>query len=1122
MATKRGTSGPDTLTSSDQSYSSTLKGLGGNDTLIGKSQKDVLLGGPGNDRLYTGISGWDDLNGEAGSDHYFIQRESGAVNSYPRQIYIQDTGTATSDIDILDLTGLTSDLSRVTFEPIQLHSSYPSATLLVKFWRKEQSFSTAQWAVDTQIWIKNQLSPGVGFQSIEKIRYRGQTWDITDIKHAPVINSIIRYKATEHDDVLRGIAGKENIIAGLGGNDRIHGGTQTDWLYGDGGKDVLFSGTGHRTYLGGSVDRSGDPNGSDRYVVEATVSEQTSIFFTVEDLSESTTETDTLDITALSNDFSNIYFNLSTGIDDTLAIRARDSQGRWRASVEVPSQFKEPISGIGIERLKYGDNVWNIGDFADPLSLHATVIYGASNGNDVLRGKKGREETIAGLGGNDRIYGRSHNRVLVGGSGNDKLYTGTAVSNCDLHGGDYSYDTHAIPSEKNGNDLYVLRGRGRYGLQINIFDLATDSTETDTLDLSKVLPSLHHLRFRTGKLSKNDLTIEFSDESYAIYAKSTVTLYDQLDNLPNGKGIERIRFGSKLLEIGDFKPADVPYMSSVLIHGVGDGSDSVEGSHSTGNEIFGLGGDDRIMGKAFDDILVGGEGNDRLFSGTGGTDHLFGGGNGERGVEKNGSDTFYIQRDKASEYRGNKAPVTVTDFATSTTETDILNLTGFAASHYNLQFNLTGENTLRIDALDERGKNRGKIIVQKQFKDPETGMGLEKILYGQRSVVLKDYADPMEFGSVLVHGVTRDADVIYGSRKHLNVIHALEGDDLIYGGQHDDTLYGGDGNDTLSGQQGGDRLAGGKGNDTYYADKNDLIEEKAGQGNDKVISTTSHKLAFHVETLILQSSDETLKGIGNPGDNIIKGSAGRDKLFGRGGNDTISGGAGNDSLMGGPGRDELAGGQGNDTYILSDHMDTISESSGAGIDTIVSSLAKTKLAENVENANLTGLLRSVATGNRLDNMISGNTSDNILKGLSGKDLLFGNKGNDELSGGNGNDVLLGGTGKDTLTGGAGADAFSFSHPLEEADVIVDFDRSEGDSIVLNKETFGNFPEGKLSSQYFAAGKLGNAQTGDQYFVFNTASKTLFYDPDANGNAPRIKLATFSNNTSLTNEDIYIV
>ncbi len=89
---------------------------------------------------------------------------------------------------------------------------------------------------------------------------------------------------------------------------------------------------------------------------------------------------------------------------------------------------------------------------------------------------------------------------------------------------------------------------------------------------------------------------------------------------------------------------------------------------------------------------------------------------------------------------------------------------------------------------------------------------------------------------------------------------------------------------------------------------------------------------------------------GTPGDDILRGTAGRDNIEGKGGDDELRGRAGNDDLDGDRGNDKLYGGTGSDD----------------------------------------------------------------LDGEAGNDSLFGGAERDRLDGGAGNDRLNGGAGRDTF------------------------------------------------------------------------------------------------------------
>jgi hypothetical protein len=170
----------------------------------------------------------------------------------------------------------------------------------------------------------------------------------------------------------------------------------------------------------------------------------------------------------------------------------------------------------------------------------------------------------------------------------------------------------------------------------------------------------------------------------------------------------------------------------------------------------------------------------------------------------------------------------------------------------------------------------------------------------------------------------------------------------------------------------------------------DTITELSGEGTDTVYNTVDYTLAANLENLVLQGT--AINGTGNELNNSITGNAS---------NNILSGGAGNDTLNGSTGADSLIGGTGNDFYYIDNALDTITELSGEGTDTVYSTLNYT-LAANLENLVLQGTAIN-GTGNELNNSITGNASNNILSGGDGNDTLNGDAGNDTLIGGNGND-----------------------------------------------------------------------------------------------------------------------
>jgi Ca2+-binding RTX toxin-like protein len=173
---------------------------------------------------------------------------------------------------------------------------------------------------------------------------------------------------------------------------------------------------------------------------------------------------------------------------------------------------------------------------------------------------------------------------------------------------------------------------------------------------------------------------------------------------------------------------------------------------------------------------------------------------------------------------------------------------------------------------------------------------------------------------------------------------------------------------------------------------------------------------------------------------LIDGRGGNDTLDGKGGNDRVLGGAGDDGILGGNGRDELRGGVGDD-----DIADT-----------------------------------------------------------NGRNRVLGEAGDDDITasgfvdGGAGNDTIQTLFRESTIIGGSGADTFSIAilfgtaptPDADNADLITDFDRREGDRIDVS---FATIDTGLDAVTFVGTGPLtGDAQArfevrgGDTFVLVNNA------------------------------------
>ena len=284
-----------------------------------------------------------------------------------------------------------------------------------------------------------------------------------------------------------------------------------------------------------------------------------------------------------------------------------------------------------------------------------------------------------------------------------------------------------------------------------------------------------------------------------------------------------------------------------------------------------------------------------------------------------------------------------------------------------------------------------------------------------------------------------------------------DGNDTINSGGGNDFVLGGAGNDSISGIAGEDTIEGGIGADTL----------NGGAGTADVLSYASSSAAVNInlETPSATGGDAT-------GDVIsffenILGSAFDDTLTGDGSANTIFGGAGNDTIDGGGASDCLNGDAGDDSIL-----------GGLGADTLL--------------------------------------------GGTGNDTLDGGVGNDSILGGDGNDFIIGGDGTDTLTGGLGNDIFAYDLVANRVDTITDF-TTAADKLYFKSSAFGGITPGGLPSANFQTGTSNSATTpsGTPTFVFNTTTKTLWYDSDGAGGLGSNQMANLPGVTSLSFTDITI-
>jgi Ca2+-binding RTX toxin-like protein len=230
----------------------TLRGMGGNDTLIGGHGDDSLDGGDGGDYL-DGNVGDDTLVGGAGTDTV-------------------DGGPGNNTILSAEIT------------PSALNIRIASRVLIADASWGRDRITIERTGSDDVIVRVNNTSRTFDMDDFDGVLLRGNAgWDDLRILQPIVAGSLVRkvtleggagddsLQGSSGDDVLRGGDGNDLLRSGFGGNNALSGGGGNDTLYDEGGLTFLDGGDGN-DYLNSEDNAPGDTvlggNGNDKADVD--------------------------------------------------------------------------------------------------------------------------------------------------------------------------------------------------------------------------------------------------------------------------------------------------------------------------------------------------------------------------------------------------------------------------------------------------------------------------------------------------------------------------------------------------------------------------------------------------------------------------------------------------------------------------------------------------------------------------------------------------------------------------------------------------------------------------------------------------------------------------------------
>lgn len=372
-------------------------------------------------------------------------------------------------------------------------------------------------------------------------------------------------------------------------------------------------------------------------------------------------------------------------------------------------------------------------------------------------------------------------------------------------------------------------------------------------------------------------------------------------------------------------------------------------------------------------------------------------------------------------------------------------------------------------------------------------------------------------------------------------------------------ITGGAGNDTLADGGGASTLIGGGGVDTFNVSNAATVVNEAAGGQATVYVSAGHW------TATAGSAIQRVVATGVGAINLAGSSDHAMTLVANNGIDTLS-----DNGM----ADTLVGGTGMDTFVVTNAGTVVQVESGAGLDTVKTTLNNYVLPANVQNLIFTGTGNFHGVGNATTGSITGGVGNDTLESGSGKEVLnggggmdtfivnnaqdtviaaagshsveftsvsgikaaanvvaltytgsgaftgyanstgtflTGGHGNDLLDGGAGNDTLDGGGGNDTLMAGAGADQFRFDAPGTGVDRVVGF-KAGVDHIALSEAGFGLT---SLSDVTFDIGASPKAVAdGHAQILYNSATGALYFDASG-GDGHMVQFASLDGHPTLT-------
>ncbi|MEH2462534.1 beta strand repeat-containing protein [Nostoc sp.] len=793
MANIIGTNANDTLqgTNSDD----TINGKAGNDTITANRGNDTLTGGGGKDTfiydLYDSIGSIDTIT-DFGGVGKGTNPKVGVIAEVDTIKFLDSELTAKN----LLLTQNGNNLE-ITFEGLK----DLSFTVILQNFALENlenlSTSTGATVNSGNILFYGQSSITDNFDVFNSNSTQSTIFNLNTVTF---LNDL--------DNNVNGFDNSDDVINGQGGDDKIDGLSGNDLLRGGAGNNTLNGGTGddklNVDYSLGNNLLNGD-DGNDSLTASGYNYDGGQGVYPA-------SGNNTLnggagdDILSALGSFGNNFLSGDEGNDSLDASYLSINSGY---SFFGSSGNNTLNGGAGDDTLRtqspLGNNLLSGDDGNDYLSssgvdYYRSFFFFSSSGNNTLNGGVGDDTLLAeystgnnllsGGNGNDYLStsgyligyfngeifdASSGNNTLNGGAGNDTLRAEYSTGNNLLSGGD-------------GNDSFYVNAKSSDTAPSNLVTQTVDGGKGDDLlrvDYSNATGGITTTFNATTNIGS--ITAGISRVSYKNIERLNIlgTAYD--DNILGSNGDDTLSGGvSGKDTIDGGKGEDllsVDYTNATGGITTTFNATTNIGSITAGTNLVRYKNIEQlnISGTAYDDNIIGNNGNDTLSTGSGGKDTIDGG---------KGDDVLYV------DYSGATGGITTTFNATT-------NIGSITAGTYRVSYK-------NIEGLNITGTGYADNIVGSNGNDTISGG-----------------SNYNSSGDTIIGGAGDD-------RLNIDGNNYLSGNNLLDGGDGNDTLtasqaytdkntlIGGNGNDILIGGKGNDSLYGGSGIDTFVFNTYDL------------------------------------------------------------------------------------------------------------------------------------------------------------------------------------------------------------------------------------------------------------------------------------------------------------